>query len=286
MTILISIVLILVAGLHWTLNFSVYLKSEFLTYAFMFSFIAKGVSLLVICPFLVHGANQNGFHVSESIGPSFLSTETNASKKPTLLTQTQNLPQSIPHGILVPNNSYLELFSEDDLQMRIGQASVLEFPKANEFNLINGSLLLASKRETSMRISTKTGSVDLTFDGTLMMENAKKDNFKFILLEGFVQLSMNEKNRTLQAGNLILTRVQENTFSKILTIELPLLISSSKLINNFSKPVQTENKLISAAKVQSIRLKKRYQALIGDLNEQNELRMWALKKSTPPSKEK
>ena len=108
-----------------------------------------------------------------------------------------------------------------------------------------------------MRISTKTGSVDLTFDGTLMMENAKKDNFKFILLEGFVQLSMNEKNRTLQAGNLILTRVQENTFSKILTIELPLLISSSKLINNFSKPVQTENKLISAAKVQSIRLKKK-----------------------------
>ena len=119
-----------------------------------------------------------------------------------------------------------------------------------------------------------------------MMENAKKDNFKFILLEGFVQLSMNEKNRTLQAGNLILTRVQENTFSKILTVELPLLISSSKLINIFSKPVQTENKLISAAKVQSIRLKKRYQALIGDLNEQNELRMWALKKSTPPSKEK
>ena len=170
--------------------------------------------------------------------------------------------------------------------MRIGQASVLEFPKANEFNLINGALLLASKKETSIRISTKTGSVNLTFDGSLMMENAKKDNLKFILLEGFVQLSMNEKNRTLQAGNLILTHVQENTFSKILTIELPLLISSSKLINNFSKPVQRENKLISAAKVQSLRLKKRYQALIGDLNEQNELRMWALKKSTNPSKKK
>jgi len=251
----------------------------------MFSFIAKGVSLLVISQFHVHGADQNVFQVSELIGPSFLSTETNASKKPTLLTQTQNLPQSIPHGILVPNNSYLELFSEDDLQMRIGQASVLEFTKANEFNLINGSLLLASKKETFMRISSKTGSVDLTFDGSLMMENAKKDNLKFILLEGFVQLSMNKKNRTLQAGNLILTRVQENTFSKILTVELPLLISSSKLINNFSRPVQTENKLISAAKVQSLRLKKRYQALIGNLNEQNELRMWALKKSTPPSKE-
>ena len=285
MTILISIGLILVAGWHWTLNFSIYLKSEFLTYAFMFSFIAKGISLLVISQFHAHGADQNVFQVSELIGPSFLSTETNASKKPTLLTQTQNLPQSIPHGILVPNNSYLELFSEDDLQMRIGQASVLEFTKANEFNLINGSLLLASKKETFMRISSKTGSVDLTFDGTLMMENAKKDNLKFILLEGFVQLGMNKKNRTLQAGNLILTRVQENTFSKILTVELPLLISSSKLINNFSRPVQTENKLISAAKVQSLRLKKRYQALIGNLNEQNELRMWALKKSTPPSKE-
>ena len=67
-------------------------------------------------------------------------------------TQTQNLPQIIPHGVLVPNNSYLELFSEDDLQMRIGQASVLEFPKANEFNLINGSLF-GIKKETSMRIS-------------------------------------------------------------------------------------------------------------------------------------
>ena len=42
----------------------------------------------------------------------------------------------------------------------------------------------------------------------------KKDNFKFILLEGFVQLSMNEKNRTLQAGNLILTRVQEKYFQQ------------------------------------------------------------------------
>ena len=40
-------------------------------------------------------------------------------QKPTLLTQTRITP-SIPHGILVPNKSYLELFSEDDLQMRIG----------------------------------------------------------------------------------------------------------------------------------------------------------------------
>ena len=37
---------------------------------------------------------------------------------------------------------------------------------------------------------------------------------------------------------------------------------------------------MSAAKVQIVRLKKRYQALVGGTNEQSELRMWAIRKST------
>ena len=52
------------------------------------------------------------------------------------------------------------------------------------------------------------------------------------------------------------------------------------LINNYETILYSKPRLVSAAKVQIVRLKKRYQALVGGTNEQSELRMWAIRKST------
>ena len=53
-----------------------------------------------------------------------------------------------------------------------------------------------------------------------------------------------------------------------------------KVGNNYETILYSKPRLVSAAKVQIVRLKKRYQALVGGTNEQSELRMWAIRKST------
>ena len=64
--------------------------------------------------------------------------------------------------------------------------------------------------------------------------------------------------------------------SKPIQIELPLLLGTSRLIKEFSTPLPSKSRIISAAQVQALRLKKRYEAFVGDVSEDKKLQLWAL----------
>ena len=60
---------------------------------------------------------------------------------------------------------------------------------------------------------------------------------------------------------------------KNIKIELPLLLSSCRLLNNFPTPLRSKSRLISAAQVQSIRMKKKYEAFVGQVSPKNKVRL-------------
>ena len=105
------------------------------------------------------------------------------------------------------------------------------------------------------------------------------------MLEGKALLSSAKAKQSLQAGELVLVQAGNPDSGQTINVDLPLLLATSRLINNFSAPLPSQSKLISAAKVQAVRLKKRYEALIGNTNDQNQLRLWALRKEKRKLKE-
>ena len=217
------------------------------------------------------------FTVSSSHGKSFISDRNNISKSPQLIEETTKITPFFPFALLVSTQSYLEIAGTKNFRLRIGQSSVLEFLSSMDFNLLKGSFLICQNNTSNWTVSTSKTSIEISGQGTWMIEKTKYEELKFILLEGDGTLEMNGTSIQLQAGNMTLSQSSENGFSKLLDIELPLILSTSRLINKFESPLPSRAKLISAARVQSMRLKRRYQALVGGTNENNELRLWAIK---------
>ncbi len=242
--------------------------------------------LTIFCSTLV--ANQKSdfeVQVTHIVGDSFVSTSRNEGEKPIPLVLGDKFKRTSPFAILVAKGSYAEMTLQTEAILRIGQQSVIEFRNPNYLRIFNGSALLLLSKQQSLNLETNGTKIQLTGRGTLMFESPKGKNLKIIMLEGKALLSSAKAKQSLQAGELVLVQAGNPDSGQTINVDLPLLLATSRLINNFSAPLPSQSKLISAAKVQAVRLKKRYEALIGNTNDQNQLRLWALRKEERPLKE-
>ena len=242
--------------------------------------------LTIFCSTLV--ANQKSdfeVQVTHIVGDSFVSTSRNEGEKPIPLVLGDKFKRTSPFAILVAKGSYAEMTLQTEAILRIGQQSVIEFRNPNYLRIFNGSALLLLSKQQSLNLETNGTKIQLTGRGTLMFESPKGKNLKIIMLEGKALLSSAKAKQSLQAGELVLVQAGNPDSGQTINVDLPLLLATSRLINNFSAPLPSQSKLISAAKVQAVRLKKRYEALIGNTNDQNQLRLWALRKGERPLKE-
>tara|TARA_B100000242_G_scaffold293929_1_gene273726 strand:- start:7184 stop:7888 length:705 start_codon:yes stop_codon:yes gene_type:complete len=233
-------------------------------------------------------ANQKSdfeVQVTHIVGDSFVSTSRNEGEKPIPLVLGDKFKRTSPFAILVAKGSYAEMTLQTEAILRIGQQSVIEFRNPNYLRIFNGSALLLLSKQQSLNLETNGTKIQLTGRGTLMFESPKGKNLKIIMLEGKALLSSAKAKQSLQAGELVLVQAGNPDSGQTINVDLPLLLATSRLINNFSAPLPSQSKLISAAKVQAVRLKKRYEALIGNTNDQNQLRLWALRKEERPLKE-
>ncbi|MED5280735.1 MAG: hypothetical protein VYA10_04560 [Verrucomicrobiota bacterium] len=233
-------------------------------------------------------ANQKSdfeVQVTHIVGDSFVSTSRNEGEKPIPLVLGDKFKRTSPFAILVAKGSYAEMTLQTEAILRIGQQSVIEFRNPNYLRIFNGSALLLLSKQQSLNLETNGIKIQLTGRGTLMFESPKGKNLKIIMLEGKALLSSAKAKQSLQAGELVLVQAGNPDSGQTINVDLPLLLATSRLINNFSAPLPSQSKLISAAKVQAVRLKKRYEALIGNTNDQNQLRLWALRKEERPLKE-
>ena len=242
--------------------------------------------LTIFCSTLV--ANQKSHfevQVTHIVGDSFVSASRNEGEKPIPLVLGDKFKRTSPFAILVAKGSYAEMTLQTEAILRIGQQSVIEFRNPNHLRIFNGSALLLLSKQQSLNLETNGTLIQLTGRGTFMFESPKGKNLKIIMLEGKALLSSAKAKQSLQAGELVLVQAGNPDSGQTINVDLPLLLATSRLINNFSAPLPSQSKLISAAKVQAIRLKKRYEALIGNTNDQNQLRLWALRKEERQLKE-
>ena len=235
--------------------------------------------LVALCCALVANSKQGfEYQVTQVFGDSFLSSSKTDLEKPLQLRLGDKLKRTYPFAVLVAKDSYAEMTFPTESIIRIGQQSVIEFRNLNHFRVFNGSSLFYLSKPQSLNLETNGTNIQLFGRGTFMLESPQGRNLKIIMLEGQALLTSGQAKQNLQAGQLVVVQAGTPDFGQTINVDLPLLLSTSRLVNNFSSALPSQSKLISAAKVQAVRLKKRYEALIGNTNDQNQLRLWALRK--------
>ena len=187
--------------------------------------------------------------------------------------------QLFPYALVTGKDSYLEVldYPESKNVFRLGQSSAIENRQPYHLYYFQGSSLISNRDYAKWRLETKSTLIHIYAQGTWMVETTEKLGLKIILLEGTLQVLGEKEPLTLSAGELVLVSDKNDQISQTIKIDLPLMLNTCRLINNFETKLPSLSLLISAAQVQSIRLKKRYEAVVGGVKE-NKLQIWAIKK--------
>jgi hypothetical protein len=229
-----------------------------------------------------HQENPNPF-VSAVSGKAFAVSKQNPDLPTQILDQNDSIVFQTPYSLVTSKESFLEIKHQSFVQpytLRMGQSTGVEFRNNSKFYIFQGSLLLAGLGENSWSLESNVSKVELTGSGTLIAEVIPV-GFKILVLEGSFSTLTSVDDEPMESGDLVLLTGEKGKPSQKIKIELPLLLSTSRLINHFPDPLITQSRLISAAQVQVLRLKSKYNAFIGGVSEDRQLRIWKV-----PSSEK
>ena len=222
-------------------------------------------------------------YVSEVFGKAFAVSKENPDLPPQKLDQNDSVVYQTPFSLVTSKDSFLEIkcpAPDQAYTLRIGQSTGVEFQTNSNFYLFQGSILLAGLGEMSWSLESNVSKAKLTGSGTLIAEVIPV-GFKILVLEGSFSTLTSVDDEPMESGDLVLLTGEKGKPSQKIKIELPLLLSTSRLINHFPDPLITQSRLISAAQVQVLRLKSKYNAFIGGVSEDRQLRIWKV-----PSSEK
>jgi hypothetical protein len=223
--------------------------------------------------------------VSFHSGKCYLQLKRDNTPKPSLLQNEQIISELPPYALVTAKDAFLEVkrnTEESQTLLRLGRSSALEFQLDGSYFFIKGSALFSSRYQNLWVIKSDSTEFKFLAEGTWLMETTPL-GFKVILLEGTVLPETDEANPTkpILPGELALVSGQKGFVSQSLKVELPVLLSTSRLINIFPSPLPSQSRLISAAQVQSLRTKARYNAFIGGVSEDSKLRIWSPSTSKP-----
>ena len=111
--------------------------------------------------------------------------------------------------------------------------------------------------------------------GTIIIEATSNGGFKLIPLEAKGTLSTERGGtKELVGGRLLLVLGSPTEFGDAYDIDIMLMLKSSRLINAFPSPLPTFERIGLAVYVQELKLKGKYNALIGDAPTKDNLQMW------------
>ena len=188
----------------------------------------------------------------------------------------------LPYAIVASKDAYLELeLKTPSFQtLRLGQSTAIELRKQNEFLFFQGSALFSHRKQIKFILTTESCHTQIIGNGTWLVEKTAHEGFKIVVLEGELKVGNEKIDGILQAGDLAIVSTKEGKVSQSIKIELPLLLSSSRLLNKFPTKLDSQSRLISAAQVQAIRMKKKYEAFIGEVSPENKVRLWTIKEKS------
>jgi len=167
-------------------------------------------------------------------------------------------------------------FQLNSYTIRLGSLSVLSVLSENSFFLHSGSMLIAYKNESEFKISTSSSTATFTGSGTILIETTNNGGFKFIPFEGRGTLKTENKNsQEIKGGRLVLVLGKPSKLGDAYDLDLMLLLKTCRLINSFPEPLDTFGRISLAVYSQELKLKGKYNALIGDAPNDTNLQVWA-----------
>ena len=232
--------------------------------------------MLILSPEITKGINSASTHstqVTECVGTSYLLTRGLTDASPLILSKGLGIEMSIDYTIATRPDAYVEIqniISNGDT-IRIGQSTALEIIDSCKFNPVQGSFLYSSKSPIDILLKFNDSNLSINSQGTWLAEKSNS-GFKIILLEGNLMI----RGSSFSPGEMILISPNFTEIKSEIEIELPLLLQTSKLFNFFSNSLIRRNHILSAAQVQALRMKRKYNAFIGDMSESQKLRVWSL----------
>ena len=166
-------------------------------------------------------------------------------------------------------------FNIDANYWRLGSLSIAQWKEPNHMWLHSGSALFCSTEFQKVRFSTKDANASFEGKGTLIIEATSNGGFKLIPLEAKGTLSTEKGGeKELIGGRLLLVLGNPTEFGDAYDIDIMLMLKSSRLINAFPTPLPTFKKIGLSVYVQDLKLKGKYDALIGDATTNENLQMW------------
>ena len=249
-----------------------------------FHWLLHSLLLALLCGHPVELHSRTAPKISSVIGNAFLVSKDQPEKEPIKLQPTQIYDVTFPYSFVTSKESFLEisgLSNEYPFTIRLGQSTGLELRDSSNFFLFNGSILLADRGDHSWHIESNSSQIKMGGSGTFIVETTTL-GFKLIILEGKFELITEGGKKSLNSGDLALIIGREGRITQGLQIELPLILSTSRLVNFFPEELPTHPRLMSAAQVQVLRMKTKYDAFIGGVSEDRKLRIWKV----DPEKEK
>jgi hypothetical protein len=222
--------------------------------------------------------NTEGHAVSFASGNTFYQAKAESNPPPLPLQTNEPVPGVYPYALVASKDSFLEIKQAPNQDIiRLGRSSAIEFRSADTVFLFQGSVLFCNRHPQTWKISSDKSQFQMQGSGTWMIEVTSL-GFKVIILEGKLKVNGYKGIQVAKPGKLLLVTDKEGKISQELEVELPLLLGTSRLVNRFPSKLPSHSRLISAAQVQAIRMKKKYEAMVGDVSDDRKLQIWEIKK--------
>ena len=198
------------------------------------------------------------------------------------------LNSSLADGCIIATgkDSRAEIINKNGI-LRIGSLTVTKWVNENSIWMHSGSILYCLESRQSLNISTTNAKANISGKGTIIIEATQNGGFKFIPLEGKGTIStVKGGTKEIIGGRMLLVLDNPTYFGDAYDIDIMLMLKSSRLINSFPKPLPTFENIGLAIYIQDLKLKGKYDAIIGDATTNETLQVWKFEKAkdTNPKK--
>ena len=214
--------------------------------------------------------------VTEVTGQAFVKERPNQATPLQLQSDSQLLPDR-KILLIAAKESLLEITQSEGNFLRLGRATLAEF-STSKIRLLQGSFLRNTKKETLFALSGKKVDAGIRLKGTLMAESTGNGGLKVVLVAGKADIGTDADGaKPLRPGQLIFVHSSPAKLGDLYDLDLPLLLSTSRLVSGFKKPLPNLASMRTSMLIQGLNTKLRYEALIGDAPNDEKVQMWAIK---------
>jgi hypothetical protein len=181
--------------------------------------------------------------------------------------------------LLCTGEKSLTELKNKSILIRLGARSVIQSVTAESIKVFSGSMLVCMPGESEIVITSEKSSLRVKGKLTAIVDCTTNGGFKFIPLEGKGWIRADEgEPKEVKRGRLTMVIGSPSKLGNAYDIDLLLMLKSSRLISSYPTPLPTMKRISLAIYAQQMRLKGKFNALIGDAPTDNNLQMWAFGK--------